>query len=237
MNKYTDVVKNTGDGDSMQDALRHRALANPLRLRILRVLSAAGPLDVGALAAHLALRPNALRRHLDLLVEAGLASVGPASAGRPGRPRLLYQAGPDIGGARQQHAGYPLLADMLAGSLQRLEDVASTEIEGRLWGRRLVELPLPPVPLSVEAAQVKLTEMLDRLGFAPESHEAGGEIRIDLRRCPFLDTAKAFPGIVCSLHLGLMQGALAELGAPLEAERLDPLVEPTLCIAHLRRAS
>jgi predicted ArsR family transcriptional regulator len=231
MSKNTDVLKNTGDGDSMRDALRHRALANPLRLRILRVLAAAGPLDVGSLG------PNALRRHLDLLVEAGLASVGQASAGRPGRPRLLYQTAPEIGGARQQHTGYPLLADMLAGTLQRLEDVASTEAEGRLWGRRLVELPLPPVPLSVEAAQVKLTEMLDRLGFAPESHEAGGEIRIDLRRCPFLDTAKVFPGVVCSLHLGLMQGALAELGAPLETERLDPLVEPTLCIAHLRRAS
>jgi predicted ArsR family transcriptional regulator len=214
------------------EALRHRARGHQARVRLLRLLDEHGPLDVHELSERLGLRPNGVRRHLALLTRAGLVAAAPGDSlpGRPGRPRLRYAPTGD-------RVGYPLLADMLAGTLQRLEDVASTEAEGRLWGRRLVELPLPPVPLSVEAAQVKLTEMLDRLGFAPETHEAGGEIRINLRRCPFLDTAKAFPGIVCSLHLGLMQGALAELGAPLEAERLDPLVEPTLCITHLRRAS
>jgi hypothetical protein len=30
-----------------------------------------------------------------------------------------------------------------------------------------------------------------------------------------------------------MQGLLAELDAPVDAERLEPFVEPTLCIAHL----
>jgi hypothetical protein len=30
-----------------------------------------------------------------------------------------------------------------------------------------------------------------------------------------------------------MQGLLAELDAPVHAERLDPFVEPSLCIAHL----
>jgi hypothetical protein len=30
-----------------------------------------------------------------------------------------------------------------------------------------------------------------------------------------------------------MQGMLAELDAPIVAERLDPFVEPSLCIAHL----
>ncbi len=39
--------------------------------------------------------------------------------------------------------------------------------------------------------------------------------------------------MVCSIHLGLIQGLLAELGAPVKAERLDPFVEPGLCIAHL----
>jgi hypothetical protein len=31
-----------------------------------------------------------------------------------------------------------------------------------------------------------------------------------------------------------LKGALAEMGAPLEATRLEPFVEPTLCVAHLR---
>jgi len=40
--------------------------------------------------------------------------------------------------------------------------------------------------------------------------------------------------IVCGVHLGLMRGVLAEQSAPVAAERLEPFVEPNLCIAHLR---
>jgi predicted ArsR family transcriptional regulator len=41
--------------------------------------------------------------------------------------------------------------------------------------------------------------------------------------------------VVCAVHLGMLKGALAEMGAPLQATRLEPFVEPTLCVAHLRR--
>ena len=36
------------------------------------------------------------------------------------------------------------------------------------------------------------------------------------------------------MHLGMLRGALSEMGAPLEAMRLEPFVESTLCVAHLR---
>jgi predicted ArsR family transcriptional regulator len=39
--------------------------------------------------------------------------------------------------------------------------------------------------------------------------------------------------VICSLHLGLMRGALARMRAPVTADRLDPFVEPTLCVARL----
>jgi predicted ArsR family transcriptional regulator len=42
---------------------------------------------------------------------------------------------------------------------------------------------------------------------------------------------------VCSLHLGLMRGVLAESRAPLVAERLDPFVDTSLCLAHLSPTS
>lgn len=57
--------------------------------------------------------------------------------------------------------------------------------------------------------------------------------RIRLRHCPFREVAERHQDVVCSLHLGLMQGALAELHTPVAADRLDPFVEPELCIAHL----
>gem|GEM_PF-2710603 len=41
--------------------------------------------------------------------------------------------------------------------------------------------------------------------------------------------------MVCGAHLGIIQGALAELGAPVNATRLFPFVEPGLCIATLTR--
>jgi predicted ArsR family transcriptional regulator len=41
--------------------------------------------------------------------------------------------------------------------------------------------------------------------------------------------------VVCSIHLGLMQGMLAELDAPIDTDRLDPFVEPDLCVARLSR--
>jgi len=39
--------------------------------------------------------------------------------------------------------------------------------------------------------------------------------------------------VICSLHLGLMRGALARMRAPVGADRLDPFVEPSLCVAQL----
>lgn len=207
------------------EAQRHRALAHPLRRRLLDVLAEAGPLDVRALAQRIGLSPNGARRHLDALLAAGLVSAAPAAPAGPGRPRLLYRGAPS-------RVGYPLLADMLAGAVARLGDAAAVEEEGRRFGRRLVE-PSPQPPTAEEAGS-RLTAMLSDLGFAPRARAAAGGIRVDIHRCPFLDTARAHPGVVCSLHLGLMQGALAELGAPLTAERLDPLVRPSLCVGHLR---
>ncbi|HEX9042757.1 MAG TPA: hypothetical protein VF838_17375 [Trebonia sp.] len=39
--------------------------------------------------------------------------------------------------------------------------------------------------------------------------------------------------MICSLHLGLMRGALARMRAPVTADRLDPFLEPRLCVAQL----
>ena len=215
------------------EAFEHRALGHPTRLRLLRLLEAAGPLDARELAERLDLRPAGVRRHLDPLLRAGLVSAAPGTTRGPGRPPLLYAAGPAATRERQR-VGYPLLADMLAGTLNRLEDYAAAEAEGHRWGRALVERPLPPEAPDADRSGAVLTAMLERLGFAPETTRVASGLRVDIRRCPFLTTATQYPGVVCSLHLGLMRGALAELDAPLEAERLDPLVTPTLCVGHLR---
>ncbi|MFJ3307274.1 hypothetical protein ACIPSA_30060 [Streptomyces sp. NPDC086549] len=48
--------------------------------------------------------------------------------------------------------------------------------------------------------------------------------------------AQRRPDIICAIHLGLMQGTVETLRAPLTAESLEPFVTPHLCVATLRRA-
>lgn len=108
-------------------------------------------------------------------------------------------------------------------------------------------------------ALTHVTTVLADLGFAPEPPTGPRDTSIRLRHCPFLDlvtsadtgtvgstdgvtrthpnrVARAEGGdgaVICSLHLGLMQGAFASLNGPVTVDRLDPLVEPDLCVAHL----
>jgi len=38
-------------------------------------------------------------------------------------------------------------------------------------------------------------------------------VAVRLRHCPFLELAEGYDQLVCRVHLGLMQGALAELAS------------------------
>lgn len=81
--------------------------------------------------------------------------------------------------------------------------------------------------------------MLEDLDFAPEpvATEHGPPERVRLRHCPFLELAEPHRDLVCAVHLGLMQGALSELGAPITVTRLAPFAEPTACLAELTPAT
>ena len=102
-----------------------------------------------------------------------------------------------------------------------------------------------PRPARVKRGQALtwMTRVLGELGFAPEPPTGPRDTTIRLRHCPFLglvtgtDTSTGYSEVICSLHLGLMQGALASLHAPVTVDRLDPFVEPDLCVAHLAPAT
>lgn len=71
----------------------HRALADESRLRILALLrKRPQPLDVRAIASGVALHPNTVRDHLNVLLDAGLVRSRTEKRERAGRPRALYQA-------------------------------------------------------------------------------------------------------------------------------------------------
>jgi predicted ArsR family transcriptional regulator len=67
--------------------------------------------------------------------------------------------------------------------------------------------------------------MLGDIGFAPEV--SSDHTAINLHRCPFRELAESHPDVVCGAHLGMIQGALTKLGAPVSAIHLLPFVQPT----------
>jgi predicted ArsR family transcriptional regulator len=207
---------------------------DPARVRIVEELRAApGGLDVRELGRLLGLHENTIRWHLGILEDAGQIDAAPAASGKPGRPRILYRLRP---GARSAPGGdeHRLLATILTGSLAELPDGQErAATAGRAWGRFLVRRPSPLERVDDETALTEVARVLDEEGFAAEPQG----LEIHMRRCPFHDLAGTNPEIVCGVHLGLMAGALEELGSDLEVEGLDVFVRPDLCIARMARRS
>ena len=190
---------------------------------------AEGPLSITALAERLGVHVNTVRFHLDALVADGQVERVVVPPTKPGRPPQLFAAirGMDPGGQRD----YRLLAEALAESVARTADpVAVASAAGRVLGTRIGESRRAAAQ---QEPVGQLVELLDELGFAPETN--GQEI--GLRHCPFLEIARVRPEVVCPVHLGLMQGATAAWGAPFTVEKLTPFVEADLCVAHLAGVS
>jgi predicted ArsR family transcriptional regulator len=203
------------------------------RADVLDLLRAAdGPLGVREIAERTGLHANTARFHLEALVDAGLAVRDTEDRGTPGRPRIGYQAVADGPGGRRR---YRLLAEMLtsliAGTMP--QPPAAAESAGREWGAYLTEQPPPYQRLTAEDAVAKLTAVMEEMGFAPQVEADGRRYLLSLRQCPFREVAARHRNVICSLHLGLMRGALDRMRAPVEADRLDPFVEPSLCVARL----
>ncbi len=215
-------------------ARAHQALAEVSRLRLLEVVRAHREgLSAAEAGAEVGLHQATARQHLEMLVEAGLVVRSAEERRVRGRPRVIYRSSgePDARGGD----GYRLLADILASmveaSIRRPADAAETA--GVAWGHSLIERPRPLERLPRSEAEERVADLLDRLGFEPELAGARGRRRVLLHRCPFLDLATEHGSVVCSAHLGIVKGALEELGVPAENVALEPLVTPTLCIARL----
>lgn len=204
------------------------------RAQVLSTLQDAGaPIGVVEVAKRVGLHPNTARFHLDGLVDAGLAERASEGRDQPGRPRTLYTASAESG--RTGRRSYHLLAEILTSYVAaQTPQPAEVAVEaGQAWGRYLAERPAPFQRIDAVTSTQQLVHTLDEIGFAPEAVTAGRKRQILLHHCPFREVAMEHGDVVCSIHLGLMQGLLAEIDAPLEAQRLEPFVEPSLCVAHL----
>jgi predicted ArsR family transcriptional regulator len=201
------------------------------RADILGVLrDADAPLSIAAIAERLYVHANTVRFHLDALLATGQVERVAVAPDKPGRPPQLFAAtsGMDPGGPRHYRLLAEALTEAVAGGV---DPVRNSRAAGRALGVRIAKHRRADARSEPVGA---LVELLAELGFAPERMPGG--TRIGLRHCPFLEVAKAHPEVVCPVHLGLMQGAMASWRAPTSVATLTPFVEPGLCVAQLAGA-
>ena len=231
------VTEHDGGHATHIDPRAHRVLADVSRVAVLETLRRARrPLSIPEIATEVGLHPNTVRAHLALLVEHGYATGSTEDRDRPGRPRLLYAATqpPD----EDDRRNYRLLAEILVGYLTGGDAArspggkAAAIAAGRAYGGRVTGAGDGGSRLDAATATDRIVALLRDMGFAPRLATDG--THIELHRCPFRELAEANSEVVCGVHLGLMQGALAELGAPITATTLRPFVRPGVCVATLR---
>lgn len=214
--------------------LRHHALGATSRARILEVLAGIpGGLDAKEIATQVDLHHNTVRSHLNLLVKAGVVARRVEERSIPGRPRVIFQA-TEVESPLDP-SPYELLAKILtsylAGSAENPQEAAINL--GQAWGRYLSDRQAPFQRISKEQTLIRLLDQFAELGFQPELTCDDEGDQMLLHRCPFGEIAREEPDVICSIHLGLMRGALAEMGGPVAAARLLPMVKPSLCVAYL----
>lgn len=171
-------------------------------------------LDTSRLATVVGLHPNTVRWHLSKLQASGLVQSSPERRHHRGRPAIIFRVTPE--GVVAGRDEYRLLALMLTDALARH---ATAYEAGARRGRHLHEA----------SPDASVAELLDHEGFAAEQTAD----RIEMRRCPFAALAGDAPQVICGLHHGIIDGALAASGSDREVERLDAFVAPTLCVARL----
>jgi predicted ArsR family transcriptional regulator len=71
-----------------------------------------------------------------------------------------------------------------------------------------------------------------RLGFDPEVATGEGGTTMAFAHCPFQDLAEHHPELVCTLHCGLVEGFMDEVGGPV-VTRFHNIADRTPCRVDL----
>ncbi|HEX2851250.1 MAG TPA: helix-turn-helix domain-containing protein [Acidimicrobiales bacterium] len=185
------------------------AMADATRLRVLRhIEAAAAPVGVAELAVVAGTSTQAVRRHLTVLVDAGLAVEELEHRTSRGRPRLLYRGTRDAAASATDASAYERLA-VLQATARRTHQ--PPHLVGRAEGEALA------ATLDGAAASdavLAVERVMAGEGFAPRVEEAadGQTVDVVLDHCPFSAAAAVDPAGVCQLHLGMAEGILAAIG-------------------------
>ena len=195
-----------------------KALAAPTRASILDLIQVEGPLTAKEVAARSRLHPNVARGHLDVLVDAGLATVRWRRLPAGGRPAKLYETVP-----AHDERGTTLVADMLATLIEQTGYVADPARRVAFeTGRRLGRRHRPATEHATFDEQVTaLVRALSEVSGATRIAGRGdGWVELEDRDCPFRGIAAAHAELACSLDKSLKEGIMEALGADAFVEQM-----------------
>lgn len=198
----------------------YSAISSYSRVRILHLLQERPARTIVELCEATGLHANTVREHLQRLIDGGYVVPRTERRSTRGRPRLLYSAA-----GRDGAAASPV-------ALRRASDAAR---RGDLMRRVMPWTDAGGADLPTEAVHQldALVEDLGDAGFEPLVDEKA--LTVELTPCPHASVASGHRDTLCTVHLGLMDGVLAQAGGPLRVEGMEPSCDPAQCVVHLAR--
>ncbi len=195
-----------------------KALAAPTRAAILDLIRAEGPLTAKEVAACAGLHPNVARGHLDVLVDAGLATVKWRRLPAGGRPAKLYETAP-----AHVERGTTLVADMLATLIEQTgfvsEPARKVAFEtGQRLGRR--HRPTAEHPTFEEQVIALIRALSEVSGATRIAGRGESWVELEDHDCPFRGIAHGHAELACSLDKALKEGVMQALGAEAFVEQV-----------------
>jgi predicted ArsR family transcriptional regulator len=165
------------------------------RDRVARSILTNGPSSAAVLAERLELTPAAVRRHLDHLLEEGLAEAreeriyGPRGRGRPAKVFVLTDSG--------RHAFHQAYDDLAATALQFIAEAGGEAAVTEFARRRVAEVEVRYRELLEAAPEEKKVEVLAQAlsadGYAASTMQAGAGEQLCQHHCPVAHVAQQFP--------------------------------------------
>jgi len=190
-------------------------------------------MSAAEVAEHVGIHVNTARFHLESLVDVGLATRETEARGEPGRRRVMY-VGTLPNQTHERAQGYRLLSQFLVANIALRHPELSPEMYevGAQWGHYLTARPDPLDVFSGDDVDQRLVEKLDALWFAPELKQEP-EPHLVLHNCPFMESARQAPDVVCQLHAGMLNGSLEELRSSRRVVELCVEARQHECLAKL----
>jgi predicted ArsR family transcriptional regulator len=189
-----------------------KAVAHPVRLRVLQHLARTDTASIPELAEAAGVHENTVRAHVSALEESGLLVSAPRAATGPGRPGVQYRLTPAGSRIDQEFMG---MAELLAAVVAR-SGVSAEQLHeiGKDWGRYLVGRP-GSYPI-----EERIPDILNGLGFKA----AVVDSEVQLSGCPCALLAPDNPRLICDLCSGVLDGVLLACRADrrLGEEHHDP---------------